>query len=416
MDRYSKIEVILVSVLIYFIFGITVLENMSAIMFPILNIFITYGRYLLFFAVLFFHIKNKNKIPLHKGLIIFYVVYSCFLMAYVTIFKKVPLDAILGVSNSAIRIFFDTIVLLLLIIATPTIIQNLNFRYITILMCVGVYVPALIYVNYVGIDTLQMFTHRQEGDIFVSSLTLEFACLIPMSLGIMFYKDLTTVKFFNYLFLVVCIASTTYILIVGGKRGPMLSLIIVILVLTYLRDKKSIRYIRYGLYFIIGSYLFLDPVLEMVEQVAPYTVERIRMTIYEGDTSNRINTEDTSGCFPQAIKQFASSPIWGSYFRLTSGDFRGVYPHNILLEIMITMGLLGFVPFLILLYKAFSNIKNSLRSNYSPLFVVLTIFFLCRFFMLMTSGSLTLDRQFWLSFSMVLIIPKLYDWKIKEIK
>ena len=96
------------------------------------------------------------------------------------------------------------------------------------------------------------------------------------------------------------------------------------------------------------------------------------------------------------IEQFLKSPIWGDYFRITDNNsfFKGCYPHNLFIEIAMTMGLIGLIPFLLLLKKTYINVIKLLQSQETNKISCVCLF-LSVFLQLQTTGSIVLNGFFW---------------------
>ena len=160
-------------------------------------------------------------------------------------------------------------------------------------------------------------------------------------------------------------------------------------------------------FFMILVTFNFDIVLNLIRSIAPFTAERIYNFVYLGDTAHRLDFENQQGsAYFIAFKQFLDSPFWGSYFRLiTSGAFRGHYPHNLFLEIMITMGIIGLIPLLILLFKVIMNVGRNFTLKVEENQMVCFIIFLKVFLERQTTGSVLLDAQFWVFLYILLIFP-----------
>ena len=167
----------------------------------------------------------------------------------------------------------------------------------------------------------------------------------------------------------------------------------------------------------VSGYLLLDFVLDKIAEIAPLTAGRIRDAVYYGDTASRFDASQKgdSGYY-LAVNQFLSSPVWGSYYRLISnGIFKGCYPHNVFLETMISMGLIGLIPMLYMVVKIFKKsfylIRNGLNEPYKLSFLL----FLSIFFSLFTTGTILLNYGFWTFMCMLSFPKKCYEDKINDL-
>lgn len=102
-----------------------------------------------------------------------------------------------------------------------------------------------------------------------------------------------------------------------------------------------------------------------------------------------------------AFNQFLNSPVVGDqlFERET-----GYYPHNIFIEVLMSIGLVGFVGFgglVIFLGKQFNRIYTQLNS--SPYLIVLLVLWIVQFTLVQTSGGIFVSPEFWIT-SMALAV------------
>ena len=108
----------------------------------------------------------------------------------------------------------------------------------------------------------------------------------------------------------------------------------------------------------IVIYLILVSNIEFLIRALSIFSERLAyqasLTFYYGDTNGRETLWEV------AILQISFDPIWGYYPKLiytTMGSwFFGYHPHNIYLESLMTMGLIGSIPFF--LYLIYTLVKK----------------------------------------------------------
>ena len=117
------------------------------------------------------------------------------------------------------------------------------------------------------------------------------------------------------------------------------------------------------------------------------------ITMADSGGSSRIGSDGS--VYGTAFEQIKESPITGSYFRLLRSTYtdRGAYPHNILLELLMTGGLLLSIPFFILLWKALRIDIRLIKLGGEQSLPALC--FLYVLLSLMTSSSLLFKTEFW---------------------
>ncbi len=202
-------------------------------------------------------------------------------------------------------------------------------------------------------------------------------------------------KVFYKICLIFLMGIFTFSMFVSGGRGPLLAFILsVLFIFIYLLlfhllkregsqifiEKKILKLIRYLLlFFILVSFIvfyFHDYFLTIF----------YRLSLLEELSGASI--EERLRLYKSALDAIKISPIVGvgiggfSVFYRGYDALRGMYPHNIFLEISSELGFLGLFSFLFMILKtiliAFSNIKTSKTKNdfYLSLGLLMTLFFM----------------------------------------
>ena len=267
-----------------------------------------------------------------------------------------------------------------------------------------------LFVQYVGVDVIQAGIGKEDEE-YISTLDVTYANIPLIVIGTMFFKKLFSRKIVSMAFATAIIAASMYVLFVYGKRGPMLWLVVNIVICSYL---SSINLKKIFLLFTVTAlmfFVFMDPIIDSIKDVLPLTGERIENTIKEGDTDGRFDTEDAKhSTYLIGLENFSRSPIWGYYFRLVTDykHYQGVYAHNIFIEVLQTMGLLGFIPFMLFLLRAFNKCRKVFSRPHTANQMACLILFLCPFLQLQTSNSMLFKTDFWFFFYIVCCIDVLF--------
>jgi O-antigen ligase len=188
-----------------------------------------------------------------------------------------------------------------------------------------------------------------------------------------------------------------YIVMISGSRGPLLYTILTVYVYVFFADvfKKNKRVINtiaiLSLFVLVLNYRLLVSIISVFN---PLLGERVIAAIEEQDSSGR------DRIYLIAIDQFLKAPIFGDYFVLTSGELKGLYPHNIILEAFMTLGLTGAIPFLILIYKTLLRIRLMLKNNGDNAWVGLI--FLISFLKGMSTWNLYGNMLLWVCMAVIL--------------
>lgn len=336
-----------------------------------------------------------------KPFFLFFLLYSLYILFYLTEFSIYPIDILKHVPKNVFSFIVYTTMIVLYMLCAKTIIHKFNFRKFLYLSIIVAIVPTIWYINLVGIDFIQyMNVTDGEDSLFIHQLLLAYANVPIWVLCILFYKKIHKNKFVNYALFFLLFLSVSYILIISTKRGPIIWGLVNLLTCSILIGRYKIKKILTLVVIGVIAFININTIFNVISEYAPNTAERFKSTIVEGNTSGRFESSEGEGGYSLAINQFNSSPIWGSYFRLVtpSGFWKGHYPHNIFLEMLITMGLVGFIPFVLLLIKAVKNIKTTLTGQHNDHILALVSLFFASFLESISTGTLVLNSSFWVLF------------------
>ena len=368
--------------------------------FPIVETIFNYTRFFIVFLILQYQINHYGFKVYHKFFALFYVLYLIYVILYMTVLRKWPLNEMLSVPRSNFVLIYQILISLAYLLSAQTIIYHINLKKILALSLLLCTIPTILLIYYVGIDRFQMDI-RGEDDEHISFMATAYANVPLIIIAAVFWRTLFEKKQLSIIVSSAIFIVSAFILFVCGTRGAILWAIIGFVICNIIRTKKIRKTVVALSLMIILVVAFLKPIVGIIKQTLPRTGERIENTIFEGDTDARFNLDDLkNSTFMIGIENFQRSPILGYYFRLDSNNlhFRGAYPHNIFIEVLMTMGIIGFIPFMVLLFRAFQKTRYIFIRNYSDSEMVCFIFFMSSFLHLQTSGTLLFDHSFWLFF------------------
>ena len=346
---------------------------------------------------------------------LFFLLYSLYLFTYMTILRVYPIDSLLGVPNKLSTFFISSFIIVGYLLCAETISLNFNVRlfiYLSIAFCI---LPSLNYIHIVGVNFFQN-SEWSEVDNYIPPLTMSYANVSILVLALLFYDEMSDYKIVNYLLLFFIVISVSYIMITVTKRGPFLWGFVNFAICSYFKSKNVLKYVVIASIIGLIIYYNFSTILNWISSIAPYTGERIYRSVYEGDTAKRFDLQNQGESnYILGFNQFLTSPLLGSYFRTITSNvmFKGVYPHNIFIEMLMTMGLLGFIPFMYLLKKGFQNIKHYAKKLNCHQMACFSLF-LAAFLQLQTTGTIVLNIKFWLFFYIIMIVkPINTDVRVK---
>ncbi len=396
MESSDKLTKTMSNMMIAYIMTGGISSNIIIFIWPSLDIAqIVILKVLPLLLIMIAHFKYYTLFGRIKEEWLFFILYSFFVLYYLTAGKIYPAEELLSVPTSVTGYISRLLYLVCALTCYKTLFKNIDVRYLTFFMLILCTLPSILYISWFGIDRLQIYSAANFEDEFIGLLTLGYSNAVLVLISIFFWDKLADNKLLSLVLSVLLLFASGLILIVCTKRGPLFWTLISAFCILYFKNVRFIKFIGAIVCVVLLLYVFGKEIISFISDIAPKSGERIMATIYEGDTANRIGGSDDS-VYGVAWSQFLRSPIWGSYFRIISTNmFKGLYPHNIFLEILISMGLIGFVPFWDLLRKVFVRSRKALRSNYTDNQYLIVILFLCSFTHLMTTGTILLNVAFW---------------------
>lgn len=192
-------------------------------------------------------------------------------------------------------------------------------------------------------------------------------------------------KFLQILMLVIQLFS----LVVGGGRGAFLLLIAYLLTYTGILLKQAnykliFKSLMVSLIFILFIVVFTQTFLNDTQIVSSGINRILEFVSPEG-----INWEGTSGrdiVYRYILNTFKENPVLGV------GFFNYHQPHNLFLEVLVSIGVAGFSMFLFLLFCFLVKFSKILSKNFEN--IIILVIFLYPLIMLMFSGSIFMSPEF----------------------
>lgn len=174
-------------------------------------------------------------------------------------------------------------------------------------------------------------------------------------------------------------------LILSASRGPFIFTLTAFFFMLYIHFRKvkvSVKY-SFKLLFISLILIFFLVILFKYfnEEGIDFAVfDRVFSTV---DNMKSGEKEERNYFFSEAISMFLDSPLIGNQFVLKSS---GGFPHNIILEVLMATGLIGFLLYILTVIKLVLNI--SVLNKYSQYYTLIIGLFLLSLGMSFTSGNL----------------------------
>ncbi len=191
-------------------------------------------------------------------------------------------------------------------------------------------------------------------------------------------------------------ASGLIIIYFSNTRSPVLALIIVTFLIFFVKKdyKKIIVFLSFVVMAIAALYIAMKDRNVQIKGNNLF-LERIYNSIFQGDTSQR------GGLYYEAIQGFLEKPIFGKSILFSDG----MYPHNIYLEVLMAMGIVGFVMIAYIHANSFKKLFILAKNKEQNERIWIGILFLQYYILSITSYNIFGNTDVWFYLAMLWAIP-----------
>lgn len=235
--------------------------------------------------------------------------------------------------------------------------------------------------------------------ILISQTGATLALLSILDLTILINKGLLikTIKFIS-------IILGLFNLFIGASRGPLFSFILLLLfgVFYYFFWRKKTTY--FFLKTILGITILILILNFIIIPFASnndiFLINRVEV-FFDNINSNEKEARDLF--YDESFKMFFEKPLLGNQFVLKEGNG---YPHNIFLEVLISLGIIGIIIFLFVIKDLIVSIFIIFFNKVGKHEFILMNICLLSIILGLTSGSIFVNPDIWISLSMVLVVSR----------
>jgi len=349
------------------------------------------------FGVLFImqHKEEKKYGSAIKLWIVLYIIYTIYLIYYIFISPQVPRDDMLGISESNFRFMLNTVILFGAMLSCILYRRFINVTAWTKATIIIIFLTSFLYFLKTNILLYSLYRHLLATDPdMLAEFGLVDSFTVDRAMGLCFFCNLwlmgrlTKSKWISYILFVIISVYCLIIIILIGQRGPILFIITTTMFYFFCKYATSARKI---ILYIFMAVVMLIAGAFAVSYVSSDTAERFE-EIEEDSGSGRFGDDDSE--YFLAWNQIQEGPLLGSYFRTTAVGRYGDYPHNVILELFMTFGLIFTLPMLYLFFKIVKISFYQIRKNTDVTLYCLVFIYVLSCFM--TSGTIALNFFFWL--------------------
>lgn len=270
--------------------------------------------------------------------------------------------------------------------------EKLN-KYITIsvLASAGILTWCIYYQYGIISFTDRVALSSEEGRVLSAGIISQMgACLTIIS----FYNIIHYRK--KIILFTLAIGAGIGLTVLGSTKGAAINVALILVILIFANLRRIVRTPRLTVWMasmILISLIYL-PKINMADINLFNRFEWLNERLNTGD-------ELRLKAWKGGLTQFAEHPLVGD--KMFENTLRG-YPHNILVEVLMATGYIGFIPFIIVLGAAFSKLVYVVKRE--PEKSLIGLLFLSYFIQSLVSGGLYSIVQFWVSLGVILSIKK----------
>jgi O-antigen ligase len=237
-----------------------------------------------------------------------------------------------------------------------------------------------------SVGRISQAVSREEN--YISPLALSYCGTLSIGIGISYLMQ-TKISRWSKLLVFTFILFSLVPFFLGASRGSIFALFLPFVIMFFSRG-NAVANIRLLIIMLLaaaaGVYLselfgssLIGRFTSMKADIAQGNESAIRLEMWKA-----------------ALLQFADNPILGDALEVSAFRF---YPHNIVLEVLMSTGIVGFIPFVALLIYAFKSTIFIFRND--PANSWMGIVFIQSFIQNMFSGSLYGASWFWASLGLL---------------
>jgi len=265
-----------------------------------------------------------------------------------------------------------------------------------------------IYALIMTVEALRIYISSGRGLGFVTAFGSNYIALgriVGAASLIVFVRLLFSKKLINILFLVIAFSLMIITVCVSGSRGPLLAVAFALLVLLFISVFGKPSYWRRLIFIIILIFAMIS--VAYSQGLLDTTVLRFGKLLSETTTDANARLDLYNG----ALVVWSDNPIIGVGIggfpvKYGFGDQRG-YPHNIILEVLSELGLIGLLLLVLFFYTCFRTLPVLRYLNKHPVLLISVLLFSQTFFNAMISGDLN-DNRLLFTFAGLLLAGKCY--------
>ncbi|GGW51686.1 O-antigen ligase family protein [Arenibacter certesii] len=205
-----------------------------------------------------------------------------------------------------------------------------------------------------GIGRINLITY-QTGEAVLNPLSLSYSGALTIVLCIYKFVILGQIKKPEKFFLIITMILSFALFLLGSSRGSIVALAFTLpLFIAYSPARIKLKLIVFS--------IILTPIIIWAITASGSNIfDRVTNTSKDGGGGRDY-------LWTEALSHFLESPIFGG--RIEIG---GIYPHNLIIEILMATGIIGSLIILPIIFKGFQIAFRRIKENKEDMFMVLIL-------------------------------------------
>lgn len=317
---------------------------------------IIFRGFMLLFSLIMIFAYAKRNIRLESTLKVYFLFFSLFLIrALYDLFFNSNFN--FDTSSTNRFLLFSFVITLIPSIAFLYLVEHINLN--KLLFQLVIFLNISILASYFNIEIINTDQRLNLGEGIGVLATGYFAVMQILLTFFIINKKILKNNWYKLIILFVSIISLR-ILFLSGSRGPFLTLIIILFLFNL--SYRNLKYIIALLFLLL---IYSNQLIVLLSQNYQIFFERVLQNQILG---GRVFL------YENALNVFFQNPFFGNQFALEAGYNGFIYCHNILLDSMISLGIIGLILILVVLrnivYYSYISLKHN---NYSWLIMLLAL-------------------------------------------
>lgn len=359
---------------------------------------IQYSRYftipirilIIFFLYLCLRLLGKNREINEPALIAF----SLFSFLYITrIIVEMLKNSRYSISNETFLFYylaFGFIPFLLLFYKKNYELDQKLYKYAILSSGVLLSVLSLVFYRDLIGTVGRISAALSKDENYISPLALSYSGAMTMGVAVSLLLSGNLSKKARIIMIALALISCIPFFL-GASRGSVLALLLPFIVFIF-KQKNKAKSLYLSVVMVFATFI----IVLLSEFFGSSVISRF--TNIEKDVSSGNSSAERTEIWELAFNHFLNHPIFGHSLEIPE---YGNYPHNIIIEVLLTTGILGFFPFVYLLFIGYKRSVYLFENR--PEIAWIGIIFMQSFIQNLFSGSI-FGGASWLWFSMAFIL------------